>query len=200
MPSTWRLKLLGNAEAPEDDRLSSDLKTLLKPARDIRVARPDLRLVVTVPADALEEDRDWVRQIANRIYAGSGDVAENVVDRQDEVFLGDASIGSRLLARWRPAWAGRAPTRGPSHPRPGVSQAWGGTKPWSGAIAVFLRCQAEKDLQVPFKRRQLLSVLQTHNVIREDRLFNPYRWRSSTCRVVAIRCDQADECGVDRLE
>jgi hypothetical protein len=109
MSSTWRLKLFGNAEAAEDDRLFSDLKTLLKAARDIRVARPDLRLVVTVPEDALEEDRDWVRQIANRIYAGSGDVAENLVDRRDEVFSGDAPIGSRLLARWRPAWAGRAP-------------------------------------------------------------------------------------------
>ena len=32
MSSTWRLKLFGNAEAAEDDRLFSDLKTLLKAA------------------------------------------------------------------------------------------------------------------------------------------------------------------------
>ncbi|WP_158801118.1 hypothetical protein [Acidisoma sp. L85] len=44
-----------------------NLKALLESARSIATARPDLRLVLTVPADALKSDRDWVRQIADRV-------------------------------------------------------------------------------------------------------------------------------------
>jgi hypothetical protein len=59
----WRLKLHNPDGVREDDRRFDDLKTTLAAARVIRAKRPDLRLVVTVPPDASEEDRDRVRQI-----------------------------------------------------------------------------------------------------------------------------------------
>ena len=67
MAGMWRLRLLGYNDAIEEDCLFVNLKALLESARSIATARPDLRLVLTVPADALKSDRDWVRQIANRV-------------------------------------------------------------------------------------------------------------------------------------
>jgi Na+-translocating ferredoxin:NAD+ oxidoreductase RnfC subunit len=43
------------------------LTTALAAARAIRAKRPDLRLVVTVPSDASEEDRNRVRQIGTYV-------------------------------------------------------------------------------------------------------------------------------------
>jgi hypothetical protein len=77
MAGMWRLKLLGYNDAIEDDCLFRDLKALLESARSIATARPDLRLVQTVPADALKNDRDWVRQIANRVNLASDDAIES---------------------------------------------------------------------------------------------------------------------------
>ncbi len=67
MAGMWRLRLLGYNDAIEEDCLFVNLKALLESARSIATARPDLRLVLTVPADALKSDRDWVRQIADRV-------------------------------------------------------------------------------------------------------------------------------------
>jgi hypothetical protein len=67
MPSTWRLKLLGEDDNIEGIRQFSDLKTLLKEVRPIAAARLNLKLVIVVPANATEEDRARVRQIADRI-------------------------------------------------------------------------------------------------------------------------------------
>ena len=59
MAGMWRLKLLGYNDAIEEDGLFVNLKASLESARSIATARPDLRLVLTVPADALKSDRDW---------------------------------------------------------------------------------------------------------------------------------------------
>jgi Na+-translocating ferredoxin:NAD+ oxidoreductase RnfC subunit len=63
----WRLKLHNPDGVREDDRRFDDLTTALAAARAIRAKRPDLRLVVTVPSDASEEDRNRVRQIGTYI-------------------------------------------------------------------------------------------------------------------------------------
>jgi hypothetical protein len=67
MPNTWRLKLLDCDNVIEASHPFSDLKALLVAARRVAAARSDLRLVITVPANALEEDRERVRQIADRL-------------------------------------------------------------------------------------------------------------------------------------
>jgi hypothetical protein len=105
MPGMWRLKLLGHGDALEDDLLFGDFKTLLEEARSIRAGRPDLRLVMTVPADALEEDRAWVRQIANRLPADSDDaVVKNSRPAKKALSVrGVALVGGQLLAQRRPA-------------------------------------------------------------------------------------------------
>jgi hypothetical protein len=64
----WRLKLVKADGSREADRQFYDLKTLLPAAALIRKERPDLRLIITVPSEALEEDRDLIHQIANRVF------------------------------------------------------------------------------------------------------------------------------------
>jgi hypothetical protein len=63
----WRLKLLKADGNREGDRHFPDLKTLLSAAALLRKERPDLRLIITVPSEASEEDRYLVQQIANRV-------------------------------------------------------------------------------------------------------------------------------------
>jgi hypothetical protein len=63
----WRLKLLTSDGEHEADRLFYDLRALLGAARQLREERPELRLVVTIPSEASEEDRDFLKQIASRL-------------------------------------------------------------------------------------------------------------------------------------
>jgi hypothetical protein len=63
----WRLKLLASHGEHEADRLFYDLRALLGAARQLREERPELRLVVTIPSEASEEDRDFLKQIASRL-------------------------------------------------------------------------------------------------------------------------------------
>jgi hypothetical protein len=100
MAGMWRLRLLGHNDAIEEDCLFVNLKALLESARSIATARPDLRLVLTVPADALKSDRDWVRQIANRINPASEDAVENAGTKQE--------MSIRMLKRVRRAVAENA--------------------------------------------------------------------------------------------
>jgi hypothetical protein len=102
MAGMWRLKLLGYNDAIEEDGLFVNLKASLESARSIATARPDLRLVLTVPADALKSDRDWcsatslmagpsflsrysdwVCQIANRVNPASEDAVENAGTKRE---------------------------------------------------------------------------------------------------------------------
>jgi hypothetical protein len=83
MAGMWRLRLLGYNDAIEEVCLFVNLKALLVSARSIPTARPDLRLVLTVPADALKSDRDWVRQIANRVNPASEDAVENAGTKRE---------------------------------------------------------------------------------------------------------------------
>jgi Na+-translocating ferredoxin:NAD+ oxidoreductase RnfC subunit len=57
--------------APRATFVLTNLKTALATARFVRAKHPEFRLVVTVPGDASEEDRNWVRQIANHLPPGS---------------------------------------------------------------------------------------------------------------------------------
>ncbi len=63
----WCLKLLASDGEHEAERLFYDLRALLGAARQLREERPELRLVVTVPSEASEEDRSLLKQIASRI-------------------------------------------------------------------------------------------------------------------------------------
>jgi hypothetical protein len=63
----WHLKLYSSDGRPEGDLRFDNLKTALATARFVRAKHPEFRLVVTVPEDASEEDRNWVRQIANHL-------------------------------------------------------------------------------------------------------------------------------------
>jgi hypothetical protein len=63
----WRLKLRRSDGMREADRVFDDLRALLLTARSLRTQSPELRLIVTVPVDASEDDRSIVRQIANPV-------------------------------------------------------------------------------------------------------------------------------------
>jgi hypothetical protein len=78
MLDAWRLKLLDYDNVIKASHPFSDLKALLVAARRVAAARPDLRLVITVPVNALEEDRERVRQIADRFHPGSNSHAKVV--------------------------------------------------------------------------------------------------------------------------
>jgi hypothetical protein len=67
----WRLKLLASDGEYEADRLFYDLRALLGAARQLREERPELRLVVTIPSEASEEDRNLLKQIASRLPSDS---------------------------------------------------------------------------------------------------------------------------------
>jgi hypothetical protein len=66
-PPGWRLKLVEADGSREADRHFHDLRTLLATAAVLREERPALRLVITVPLAASEEDRGLVEQIATRM-------------------------------------------------------------------------------------------------------------------------------------
>jgi hypothetical protein len=71
MLSTWRLKLLGDDDDVEGSRQFSDLRTPLKMMRPIAAARPGLMLVISVPPNAPEEDRERVRQMSRSHIVGT---------------------------------------------------------------------------------------------------------------------------------
>jgi hypothetical protein len=66
-PPGWRLKLVKADGSREADRHFHDLRTLLATAALLREERPNLRLIITVPLTASEEDRGLVEQIATRM-------------------------------------------------------------------------------------------------------------------------------------
>jgi hypothetical protein len=66
-PPGWRLKLVKADGSREADRYFHDLRTLLAAAALLREERPDLRLTITVPLAASEEDRGLVEQVATRM-------------------------------------------------------------------------------------------------------------------------------------
>jgi hypothetical protein len=63
----WRLKLLASDGEHEADRLFYDLRALLGAARRLREKRPEVRLIVTIPSEASEEDRNIFKRIASRL-------------------------------------------------------------------------------------------------------------------------------------
>jgi hypothetical protein len=58
MLNTWRLKLLGHGDVIEGSHLFSDFNALLEAARCIAAARPDFRLVISVPTNSPKGDRE----------------------------------------------------------------------------------------------------------------------------------------------
>jgi hypothetical protein len=66
-PLGWRLKLVRPDCTLDAERRFHDLKSLLGAAMILRRERPDLRLIITVPEEASEEDRGLVEKIANRV-------------------------------------------------------------------------------------------------------------------------------------
>ena len=67
----WRLKLLALDGEHEASRLFDDLRALLGDALQLREERPELHLIVTIPPEASEEDRNLLKQIASRLPLNS---------------------------------------------------------------------------------------------------------------------------------
>jgi hypothetical protein len=70
-PPRWRLKLVKPDGSREADRHFHDLRTLLAAVALLREERPDVRLIITVPLEASNEDRSLIEQIANRVPRGT---------------------------------------------------------------------------------------------------------------------------------
>jgi hypothetical protein len=66
-PPRWRLKLVKPDGSRESDRHFHDLRTLLAAAGLLREERPDVRLVITVPVEASDKDREIIKTIADRV-------------------------------------------------------------------------------------------------------------------------------------
>jgi hypothetical protein len=66
MNDRWRLKIQRPGGTREADRAFADLSFTLFALRQILAARPGLRIAITVPPDATEEERYFISQIANR--------------------------------------------------------------------------------------------------------------------------------------
>ncbi len=63
----WRLRLVKADGSHEAERYFYDLRSLLAAAARFRKEFLDVRLIITVPLEASQEDRDIVGQIASRV-------------------------------------------------------------------------------------------------------------------------------------